>query len=217
MPKKKQTRQNLTLVEWCDQQAAEGKKLKLVWDGGNDSGWVHFEIDDVETSNEYTKILEDRCYDELDYGSWAGDFEAQGEAYYDSEQKAFIGEDSYSENDADETPIDGQITIDKKLWFDVLNLRITNSGQDANVELAIKNGFKTEQHKATEEKIADYFYAELTDVASKIEDCQDVWLERSINRSEFKEEGDVLKFTVEEVRTLVQRTSDREIIITVKD
>ena len=72
----------LSVKEWCDQQVAEGKELTLRWEGGGDSGWVYFELDGSQVENEYTEKLVDYCYDVLDYGSWAGEFDATGEATY---------------------------------------------------------------------------------------------------------------------------------------
>lgn len=87
MSKKKQ-QPKMTVAQWCDEQVKNGHTLTLKWDGGNDSGWVYFELDGEELTNEYTEKLVDYCYSELDYGSWAGDFSANGEAEYDPKRKS---------------------------------------------------------------------------------------------------------------------------------
>ena len=70
------------LIEWLDEQADLGKDVMLKWEGGNDSGWAYFELDGETIENEHTDRLVNWMYDHLDYGSWAGDFSAQGEAVY---------------------------------------------------------------------------------------------------------------------------------------
>ncbi len=90
-----------------------GNKIVLEWNGGNDSGSVNLKINDEEVQvewwnesalNLYNKIhawVIDKMYDELDYGSWAGDFSAAGCAEFKI-QDAFIGfegTDLYSEDE----------------------------------------------------------------------------------------------------------------------
>ena len=52
---------------------------------------------------------------ELDYGSWAGDFSANGEAVYDSKEKAFVGTDYYSETESVPVKVSIPINIPKDL------------------------------------------------------------------------------------------------------
>ena len=86
------------VITWCNQQVDEGKELKFTWDGGNDSGYASLVLDDneIEVAG-YSDILLDGIYEELDYGSWAGEFYASGEAIYNKEEQAFIGIDDYTE------------------------------------------------------------------------------------------------------------------------
>lgn len=96
------------VIEWCDKQVAEGKTVVLKWDGGNDSGWVSLELDGEDIGYNNTAYPEanwliDKMYDELDYGSWAGDFNATGEAPYNPETKTFEGVDYCSVDESDST------------------------------------------------------------------------------------------------------------------
>ena len=84
-----------TVLEWCKEQVAQGHELKICWEGGGDSGWCYFQIDGEEANNEYTDHLVNSMYSELDYGSWAGEFTATGEATFDPSENAFVGIDDY--------------------------------------------------------------------------------------------------------------------------
>mgnify|MGYP003335272251 CR=1 FL=1 len=55
MRKKKQT-MKLSLIDWCDQQVADGHDLKLHWEGGGDSGWCYFTIDGENAENKTVNI-----------------------------------------------------------------------------------------------------------------------------------------------------------------
>lgn len=48
-----------------------------------------FEIDGEKEDNEFTNTLVDLMYDELDYGSWAGEFSASGTAILQPRNKVF--------------------------------------------------------------------------------------------------------------------------------
>ena len=148
----------LTVKEWCDQQVAEGKEITLKWEGGGDSGWVYFEIDGEQVENEYTEALVSYCYDTLNYGSWAGEFDANGEATYDPEEKAFIGIDYYNETDVEERDPQVVLSIPKELWFDGLSVDIEEveyevADYNVGVNLLVQNGMIVDQHTEVEEEI----------------------------------------------------------------
>ena len=138
-----------SLIKWCDKQVAEGKKLEICWEGGGDSGWVYFQIDGKnvgEVNIPEISTLVDRMYDELDYGSWAGEFSANGSAEYNPELKAFIGIDNYSESETSDFKKDIEIIIPKSLWFDAVRYSIEDSDPDeqdvqTDFQFQIRNGF----------------------------------------------------------------------------
>lgn len=213
----------LSLIEWCDQQVAEGKELSIHWEGGGDSGWVYFQIDgkQIADSEENSQIREliDLMYDTLDYGSWAGEFTADGQAVYNPTEKAFVGTDYYGEDETDYHTCEIKISIPKDLWFDAVEYNI--EGEEAVVEIAfiIRNGFLTDKHEAEAkrimEELSDAVDAEISKYTSNPDsmDYQNVWQNIRIQRSEFIEEGDMLVYTIEELNMGVRTTEEKDVYL----
>lgn len=102
-----------------------GDKIEITWDGGNDSGTVNFTINgeevDIDWWNPHRMTLHDKIhkyiiecfYDILDYGSWAGDFNATGNAVLVVEEDfvGFRGTDYYSEDENQDTPCSIEIKV----------------------------------------------------------------------------------------------------------
>ena len=223
MSQKLQTKSSL--IEWCDKQVAEGKTLSLHWEGGGDSGWVYMEIDDKEVTerddaeDSPVNQLINLMYDQLDYGSWAGEFSACGEATYDPEQKAFIGIDNYSEDNTEHYECDLQVRVPKALWFDRLEIEVQNEQATISAFFHIRNGFTTEEH---DQWIADFehdFADEVDKVITrfcsdpKTAEYRNVWHTEEINRSDFKEEGDYLVYTIEELNINTESTEEKDICL----
>jgi hypothetical protein len=158
------------IIAWCDKQVEEGKTLELCWEGGGDSGWVFFEVDQQSADGEEISALVDMMYNELDYGSWAGEFSANGRAEYNSVTKSFDGIDYYSEDEWEtkrlEEPI--QVLIPKSLGFDSIEYNIEGDASDeVRVEITfnIINGFirpelhllQEEMSKEIKEKLGNIF------------------------------------------------------------
>jgi hypothetical protein len=82
----------------------------------------------------------------LDYGSWAGEFNASGSAVYDPETKTFEGEDIYTEDETDTLLLIEHevilIKIPKKYYFETLDIQFDNvlDGGGVEVTARIKNG-----------------------------------------------------------------------------
>jgi hypothetical protein len=213
----------LNLIQWCDQQVADGKKLKIIWDGGNDSGWLYFEIDGTEVSNEYTEFLTDYMNEELDYGSWAGDFEANGEAIYDSKQVAFVGEDFYSEIDSHSREVNIKIEIPKHLWFNQLfiGMRI-DSGDDtpqADVEFNVSNGFITDDHTIVEQDITTLIEKKLIEEADEFAENHEfdgIWESVTIRPNECTVEGDNLVYNIESMNFRYRDSQEKSIYLDVQ-
>lgn len=144
-----------SVIAWCDKQVEEGREIKLIWDGGGDSGWCHFHVDGEEARGPEIDWLIDKMDSELDYGSWAGEFFASGEALYDSKTKVFEGEDTYTE-DA-ETYIESVVTITvpaKFNNFEFLTIRTEDEECHTEVNLVVRNGIKHPDKTAWEENLA---------------------------------------------------------------
>jgi hypothetical protein len=214
-----------TLLSWCDQQVKDGKELKLLWDGGNDSGWVHFELDGDSYEDEHTEKLVNYMYDHLDYGSWAGEFSATGEAIYNAEEQAFVGTDYYSESQTMEYDVNIPIPVPKDLWFDQLKIHIevnSDDTPDCQVEFTIKNGFLTEEHQKLEKEINDYLVEEMTKAIAKFEEEEEVgfesiWDDVILTQTDFAEESEDSKIAyVQEIDFRYPDGEEKEIYLDLK-
>jgi len=212
-----------SIINWLNQLVEDGNEITMKWDGGGDSGWVYFEVDGETIDNEYTRALVDQMDNTLDYGSWAGEFNSNGKAIYDHETRTFEGTDYYSEDSHDQMECQIVIKIPKSFWFDTFHVEC-EANYDDNVSMAIsflvKNGFLTDQHTEfctnLENILADEFEVlfnsyESTD-AYEFRGCNDSWI---INRSEFKEEGDMLVYTIDHVEIQTIDREDKYIVLEV--
>lgn len=218
-----------SLIKWCDKQVAKGKKLEICWEGGGDSGWVYFQIDGKnvgEVNIPEISTLVDRMYDELDYGSWAGEFSANGSAEYNPELKAFIGIDNYSESETSNFETDIEIIIPKSLWFDAVIYSIEDSDPDeqdvqTDFQFQIRNGFLSEEHNELREKYIDI----LTKTAERINDDYEssddeeftgIWDHNLIQRTDFVEDGDNLVYVINRISISVRSNIDKDIFLKLK-
>jgi hypothetical protein len=209
------------LIEWCDEQIAKGHTLSMGWEGGGDSGWVFFKIDDeqVATESSEMELLIDMMYDQLDYGSWAGEFSAQGEAFYDPKQKAFVGTDYYGEDGTVHQECCINIVVPKSLWFDAVEYNM--EGEDPHIDFAfvLRNGFLTEAHekasKQVVEDLDDAVEQEIRKYTSQDfhEEYRSIWQSDRIQRSDFREVGDNLVFTIEEIGIGVSQVEDKDVFL----
>lgn len=153
------------VIKWCDEQSQNGNEVAICWEGGGDSGWVYMEVDGQQPSTEEADWLVDRMCDILDYGSWAGEFNASGRAIYDSETKVFEGDDIYSEDTNEEIELkDDQIIkikIPKKYFLEELRVEFENilDGGDVTITPIVRNGVINSELpvlcKSMEEEVAE--------------------------------------------------------------
>lgn len=221
MPKKKILKTQLSLIEWCDQQVKEGKELKIKWEGGGDSGWTYFQIDGEEVTNEYTEALVNLMYNQLDYGSWAGEFSANGEAVYNPENKCFEGDDHYSEDTSIAWELGAIIRIPKSIWFDTVVIEVDGyDNASSHIDITVRNGFVTEEHTNLQKQLEEYLDSMLeqaTESFSKSHDLRSVWMSMAINGSDFKEDGEDLIFQIENVDLGSYESTDKEIILELEE
>jgi hypothetical protein len=162
-----QLKVNPSILEWCNKQVANGHELSICWEGGNDSGWAYFQIDGESVDNEYTDYLVNKMYELLDYGSWAGEFSAQGEAVYNKEEQSFVGTDDYSEDATMSHECNIVIQVPKDLWHDNLSISIEgNEGDRTHIDarFGIKNGFLSSKHIMFIEGLEEKMEKEVNDV-----------------------------------------------------
>jgi hypothetical protein len=211
------------LIKWCDDQVANGHELVLAWDGGGDSGWCYFKIDGEQVSDsaetDEIRDLTDRMYDHLDYGSWAGEFSASGEAVYDSKEKAFVGTDYYSEDETYQFDHNIKITVPKSLWFDALEYNFEGENPNVSVVFTIRNGFLTDLHTKVASQIEENLEQQIQegiDAYNNMEDATEyhnIWQNDRFTRSEFKEEGDNLVAIIEELNIGTSHTLEKDIYL----
>lgn len=223
MPRKKQTTPSQSLLDWCNEQSAAGRELAIKWDGGDDSGWAHFQLDGEDFNNEHADLLVDKMYDELNYGSWAGDFSASGTATYNPETQSFEGTDYYSERESMDYDANIEIRIPKNLWFDNLTIQIELTVDTENIEVNfnIKNGFFTPQHELIETEIEEKLQKEVNSCIEKFsEEHPDqfdaVWDSHSFEREDFTEDGDYMVITIETVDIRYNQVRENEIVLSVE-
>jgi len=212
--------ENKSIVQWCKTLHEAGNELTLKWDGGNDSGWVHFEIDGEDVDNEYTRALVDRMDDVLEYGSWAGEFQASGQAIYDPESNSFTGVDYYGEDESDSEDIDIKITVPKSFWFDTLHVEVEcnyDEGSQTNVRFLIKNGFLTKEHLDFCTNLEQELVKDFNDVFNNYQSgdkefkyCGDSWI---LDREVAVESGDDLIFYIKQVEFSVMDNIEKNIVL----
>jgi len=139
------------IIEYCDKLTENGEELMLGWEGGGDSGWLYLRVNGEEVNSPEADWLIEELNNVLDYGSWAGEFSANGEAYYNRETKTFDGDNYYTETEGDIVELDEadiiQIKIPTKYTFDVLNVNLDDTwdGGDATITPRTRDGFMEEE------------------------------------------------------------------------
>ena len=211
---------NKSIINWLNQLTEDGKTVTMRWDGGNDSGWVYFEVDGEQIDNEYSEALVEHMYTTLDYGSWAGEFSASGEAEYKPETQTFEGTDYYSEDDWETVEANIVIQVPKELWFETLHIECECSADDdpqVSVRFIVKNGFLTDQHTdfcTNLENILGPEFNDLFDQYNKDDNfrgCSDSWI---IERSEMQEEEDgLLVYNIDKVEIQTMQSQDKDICL----
>jgi hypothetical protein len=210
-----------SVLEWCNKQVDEGNELKICWSGGGDSGWAHFQIDGEDVDNEYTEYLVDRMYEVLDYGSWAGEFNAEGEAVYNKEKQAFVGIDDYSEDETMSHGCNIVIQLPKDLWHD--NLSISIEGEDGDrtrieARFGIKNGFLSDYHTAfisgLEDKMEQEVDAVIEDfIQNSAKDYRSIWETINLEPKDGVIKEDFLEYTIDTLDIGTRSSDEKDVYL----
>lgn len=211
-----------SLVQWCDEQVAAGKEIGIGWEGGGDSGWVYFmidgrQVDGSQTTDEMDQLV-DMMDDQLEYGSWAGEFSASGEAIYSPKEKAFIGIDNYGEDDTEYWECDIPLRIPKHLWFDSIEYNLEDDEVNAQFAFIVRNGFLTEEHQKFVTEMESYLEekvnAEVSRFIAKSDaEFRSIWQNDRIDRDQFTEEGDYLVYTIAELSMGTTTSDEKDIYL----
>jgi hypothetical protein len=201
----------LTLRQTLDSLAAEGKEIKVTWEGGNDSGGLDLFIDGNKVdyySPVYDEIV-DPIADHIDYGSWAGDYFADGTVYYNSDEGAFIGEGKETSSDGSSiSNISIEIRVPKILNFDrvEINTEGTHCWDELNTtfKFVVVNGPVFQEHLEIESAMESHVRESVVHILETHEECKDeeigwVYNDWSIRRELFIEDGEDLVYVMDEL------------------
>jgi hypothetical protein len=214
-----------SILNWLNQLSEDGSELAICWEGGGDSGWCYFEIDGDSVENEYTEALVDYMYSALDYGSWAGEFSANGKAVYDHEKRTFKGTDYYREDSNDVLNADVKVRIPKNFWFDILHVDCEKNYDDdtyITVRFRVKNGFLTDEHTEFCTILENNLALEFAEIFGQYEStddyefrgCNDVWI---LERKDAVEDGDDLVFTINKVEIQTMESTDKDVVLEIDE
>jgi len=214
-----------SVLEWCNDQVDQGNELKICWDGGGDSGWAHFQINGKDVDNEYTEYLTSMMYDVLDYGSWAGEFHASGDAIYSKEEQAFVGIDDYSEDDTVSKECNIVIQVPKELWHDSLSISIEgDDGERTRIgaRFGIKNGFLSDKHTAfiqgVEDKMEQEVDAVIEDfIQNSPTDYRSIWETINLEPKDGIVKEDFIEYTIEELNIGTTSSDEKDIYLEVTE
>lgn len=210
------------ILDWCLKKTEEGSTVVLMWDGGGDSGWVHLEVDGSDSSDPEAEALVDMMYDQLDYGSWAGEFSASGEAPFDPDTKMFQGTDYYTETDSTNAECKIEIRIPKHIHFDDLEIHTEDENCSTSVNFGIRNGFEHPDAAALEAKLADELRDQIIKAAEDdVEDTDEIdgfWETYQLFRdSDFTEDGDDLVHTMDHISYSKRWTTENHVEINLEE
>lgn len=208
-----------TALQWLDEES-KNHILEIVWEGGGDSGWVHFEKDETEFSNQFTDMLIDYMHDELNYGSWAGEFQSNGRAEYNPKTKCFEGMDYYGEDESRSMNTKITIKVPENLWFDQLIIETEGNYDDAidvSVRFIIKNGFVTPQHEDFINNLKEGLKEKIQNEIDGITDFEirGCWNNVQIQYSQFDKDENpgFLSYSLMDLDVTVYKEDDRTICL----
>lgn len=226
---------NKDIIKWCDSKHLKNQEVSLHWEGGNDSGWCWIEVDGKQVSSDkgIPSKLVNLMYEYLDYGSWAGEFSAQGEAKYDPEKKAFVGTDYYGEETSQEVNTNIIVRIPSSVWFDTVTISADERDVDSpivvHVEFRMRNGFLTYAHDQVIEKLREelpkYFERAIEDGRLEIEneqvDVTGLYFFETYRRDQFRlvKEGDkdMLEYVIDSVSLSVTRNDPKDVYLVLQE
>ena len=185
-----------TLIEYCTEQASIGSKLSVQWEGGNDSGWFEFLVNDktIELPTPIQHRIIDRVADVIGYGSFAGDFSTNGEVVYNPDSNCFEGWDEYSEDNHETCSCKLPVTIPSTIWFDKITIRLeADSSYDGSVsiDLKINNGPTSKVHEKWETDAARRLETIFKQRIRDIRHLSGVWDAIELELKDFRVRGKV--------------------------
>lgn len=210
-----------TLREWLD-EISKLCPITATLEGGNDSGSIDISYGDSSNApiidpDDYQAKLYNLVYDRLEYGSFAGEFWVNGSFEYDPSTGEFQGTGSESTTESGTIKLEGhpiEVRVPKDLWFDTIEIGTDcyhDEMEDSlRLEILVKDGPVSEDHVTYQEKLRDKMgeavYNKLAGVGKDLEYCYNEW---SLNRSDFKEDGDMLLATIDGIDYSFNQSDDK--------
>lgn len=208
------------ILDWCLNKTQEGCEVVLQWDGGGDSGWVHLEVDGEHSSDAEAETLIDMMYDQLDYGSWAGEFSASGSAPFDPETQMFQGTDYYTETDSESVKTKIEIRIPRHIHFDDIDINTQDEECNVDVTFGIRNGFDHPETENVVKQLSEMIQEKIVEaVKLDVNDEDEIdgyWGNYQIFRTDFSEDGDDLVYVLEDVEYSKRSTTENYVEIDLK-
>jgi hypothetical protein len=160
-------------------------------------------------------------YDELDYGSWAGEFTAEGEAVYNKENQSFEGVDYYSEDETMSQECNIVIQVPKDLWHD--NLSISIEGDDGErtrigARFGVKNGFLSVDHiifiQDIEDKMEQEVDAVINDfINNSTTDYRSIWETINLEPKDGVIKDDCIEYTINSLNIGTISTDEKDVYL----
>lgn len=226
---------NKEIIKWCDRKHLKNQTVSLHWEGGNDSGWCWIEVDGKQVLSDkgIPRQLVDLMYEQLDYGSWAGEFNTHGEAVYNADKKAFVGTDYYSASEQRSVDAHISIRIPSAVWFDTININVQADSESytpqAMVDFRIRNGFKTAAHdimveqlrQELPEKFEEAIQAGCIEVESHDIEYAGMYFFETYRRDQFKtitENGvEMLEYVIDYISLSVNNCDPKDIYLELQE
>jgi hypothetical protein len=216
-----------TLRQTLDAIESQGKEIKFTWEGGNDDGSFSMHIDNKQINDyeEYPWVekLMDRIGDALGYGSFAGDYNTNGDLIYSDGEFTGIDYISTTEGSLLELLEHEQIRVEVPdyLWFDTLDINTDGYlGEDLNVtvDFRITNGPVVDHHIEKEDDIREFLTKKIFNLLNKVEglDISYVYNDWTFDFSEGVVEDDKRVFYIDEIQYSheLEETKDIDVEIT---
>lgn len=201
----------------CDALTQNGETLEIKWSGGGDDGLFEMLRDGkpFDYGSPAIQSVIEMVENEIGYGGFDGNFSAEGRVEYNRELRAFEGEDTYSESDADMAECSITIRIPREIWFDRLNILINSeySSSSVTTRLQVMNGPRVDQHQLVEEYLDERISRAIDEVLEAVEDVDGASDEITINFSEFSLSDTEAVFTIKEFSYSYYKKDTKDIII----
>jgi hypothetical protein len=206
------------MIELCDELTKDGKELIITWDGGNDSGSFYTQLDGTVFISEKYDLdpIEEYVCNHLGYGSFAGDFNTNGELKYNRETKCFEGTDNYSTSETEDYMCRLKVSVPTDIWFDQLHINIEMEKEDKPEVVStfiIANGPRTDRHTKFEKRIETHVKRQVTRMSNKMHDFISLFEDFRISKREFHERENKLVFVIKKLTYSYDFTKDNDIQI----